>query len=95
MSESYGQMVSYPNAIKWVEEHAPDGPEKGCVLARMRYQCDMAVPVKPRFSKGKYGKKYDDWVCGNCGQWGMTVTYNYCPNCGFRIGWDEPRCLMR
>ena len=93
MSKDHGQMMGYSDAIRWVEEHAPDSPEKGHVLARMRYERDKTIPVKPRFSKGVYGKKYDQWICGNCGRWGIDVGFNYCPECGFEIGWNTTRCL--
>ena len=89
----YGQMMGYPDAVTWVEVHAPDEDGKSQVLARMRYERDKTRPVKPKFSKGKYGKQYDSWICGNCGTWGLQVSWDFCPNCGYRIGWDNPRCL--
>ncbi len=49
---------------------------------------------KPRFHKGVYGKKYDSYSCGECGH-GIVVQNDYCPNCGYRILWDSPRCLTR
>lgn len=48
--------------------------------------------AKPRFRKGKYGKKYDCHTCGNCGAT-VEVIYDYCFKCGFRLLWDSPRCL--
>ena len=87
MSKSYGQMMGYLNAIIWVEENAPDEPEKEQVLARMRYEADRTMPVQPRFHKGINGRKYDSWACGNCGRGNMDVGWKYCPNCGFRVVW--------
>lgn len=59
-------------------------------------QKDLALKqmegAKPKFHKGKYGKKYDNHTCGNCGH-GIQVHYDYCPKCGFRLLWDNPRCL--
>ena len=47
---------------------------------------------KPKFRKGVYGKQYDSHSCGDCGHV-IAVINNFCPNCGCRILWDEPRCL--
>lgn len=52
----------------------------------------MMVGAKPTFHKGHYGKKYDHHTCGNCGA-GLDVYMDYCYKCGFRIMWDDPRCL--
>lgn len=50
--------------------------------------------MKPKFHKGKYGIKYDHWTCGQCGQMlKHDVGENYCWNCGYRVLWDNPRCL--
>lgn len=47
---------------------------------------------RPRFRKGVYGKQYDSHTCSHCGAV-VAVHYNYCENCGFRLLWDNPRCL--
>lgn len=52
----------------------------------------MMAGAKPRFRKGHFGKKYDRHTCGNCGA-GLDVYMDYCYKCGFRILWDNPRCL--
>ncbi len=95
MSKNYGPMVSYQTAINWIENlKGVDDNLKERTLARMEYEADKAKPVVPKFHKGKYGKQYDSYTCGNCG---ITirdgVTSNYCNNCGFAIKWDNPRCL--
>jgi len=46
----------------------------------------------PKFHKGKHGKRYDYYTCGNCGCT-IDVNYDYCFNCGYRIIWDNPRCM--
>ena len=47
---------------------------------------------KPKFHKGKHIK--DWWTCGNCGATTRdSVVDNYCSNCGYRILWENPRCL--
>lgn len=59
-------------------------------------QKDLALKAmegaKPKYRKGKYGKQYDSHTCGNCG-YQISVTYDYCPKCGYRLLWDNPRCL--
>ena len=47
---------------------------------------------KPKYHKGVYGKKFDHHTCGACG-FGINVIYDYCPKCGTRILWDNPKCL--
>jgi predicted RNA-binding Zn-ribbon protein involved in translation (DUF1610 family) len=51
----------------------------------MRYEADKAIPVKPRYHKGQYGRKYDTWSCGNCGAGVPEAHWKYCPNCGQAI----------
>jgi len=92
VSKSYGGMVGFDEAVSWVRDHAPEDETKSMVMARLSYERDKAVPVKPKFNPGIYGHKYDSWSCGNCGH-GMDVNCNYCPNCGFAVGWDWPRCM--
>ena len=46
----------------------------------------------PKYHKGKYGAKYDYHSCGQCGA-SIEVINNYCPNCGYRVLWTNPRCL--
>lgn len=85
MSKDYEMMISFDEAIKWAERQ-PDSTVKECTLARMRYECDKSKPVPPKFHKGKYGHKYDNWSCGNCGAGVPEAHWKYCPNCGFAIG---------
>lgn len=46
----------------------------------------------PKYHKGKYGKQFDYHTCGYCG-FTVTVVYDYCPKCGTRILWTNPKCL--
>ena len=48
---------------------------------------------KPKFQRGKYGKRYDSYTCGHCGCTLKDIVDNFCFKCGFRILWDNPRCL--
>lgn len=89
MSKSYGMMVGFDDAIKWVERlHVPDEDVemKDRTLARLRYERDQNVPVKPKRHKGIHILDY--YTCGNCGA-GIQVQNKYCPNCGFTIDWRE------
>ena len=86
-------MISFNDAIVWAESQ-PDSDTKLYALNRLKYERDKAVPKKPKFHKGQYGKKYDYYTCANCGA-GVRITYNYCPNCGREIGWDSCRCLTK
>ncbi len=79
-------MVGCKDAIDWVTTLAPDGEKKERVLKRMKYEFAKDIPVKPKFHPGKYGHKYDNWTCGNCGFGLSEVVYHFCPNCGFAIG---------
>lgn len=47
---------------------------------------------KPKFHPGHYGKKFDYHTCGQCGAT-ISVIYDYCYRCGYRILWENPRCL--
>ena len=60
-------------------------PQKKLALEQMAGE-------KPKFHKGKYGKKFDYHTCGHCGAT-VDVIYDYCFKCGFRILWDNPRCM--
>lgn len=92
MSKSYGQCVGCEYALTWVENlTGVDEIIKERVLNRMRYEFDKDIPVKPKFRKGIYGKKYDNYSCGNCGYGGLQVHEVYCAHCGFRIDWRIDR----
>lgn len=47
---------------------------------------------KPKYVAGKYGKKFSYHKCGNCGVT-IEVIADYCFKCGYRILWENPRCL--
>ena len=85
MSKSYGMMCGYDEAIAWAERQ-PDSTVKNCAIARMKYERDKTIPVKPKFPKGIYGHKFDSWFCGNCGAGIAEAHWKYCPSCGFAIG---------
>ena len=50
--------------------------------------------IRPRFHKGIRSCVHSYWTCGNCGtSLKYAVCENFCHNCGYRILWDNPRCL--
>jgi hypothetical protein len=51
----------------------------------MEYECRKAEPIKPKYHKGIYGKKFDTYSCGNCGAGIAEAHWKYCPNCGRAI----------
>ena len=84
MPKSYGQMISFNQAITWAEGQ-PDSTVKEYALRRLRYERDRSVPVEPTYHKGIYGRKYDHYTCGHCGAGISEAHWKYCPNCGFAV----------
>ena len=84
--KEYGVMCSYNTAVTWIRNLKDvDENIKARVLSRMEYEMDKSTPVKPKFHKGKYGKRYDTYTCGHCGFGIDVITSTYCNNCGFAI----------
>lgn len=91
----YKVMMSESDALALFEVELADAASQCGVEAdryeraveRVRYRFDQCKPVKPKFRKGVYGKRYDSYSCGHCGAGGMEVHWKYCPNCGFMIDW--------
>lgn len=78
--------VFVPDALSTGGEVDAEEYEKA--LNRFRYCAKRIVPIKPRFIKGKYGKKYDYYSCGACG-FSLDVIYKFCPNCGREVDWRQ------
>ena len=57
---------------------------------RVRYEFSKLDGAKPRYNRGKYVKNW--YTCRNCGCI-VKIEHNYCPNCGYKLLWDEIRCL--
>ena len=92
MSKSYGLMCVIDQAVAYIQS-LPENPRNEQIIHRLEYHRAQAEGVKPKYNKGKYIK---DWYrCGNCAFSSLHVEYDYCPNCGFRIKWDSPRCLTK
>lgn len=86
MSKAYGRMVSFDDAVRWVESiEVPKESEetKAYVLHRLEYERDQNIPVKPRIRKGR---TFDEAMCGNCSRC-IEVIDRYCPGCGVAIDW--------
>lgn len=97
MSQSIGRMCSGKDALEFFESQTVETKESERQMDsinRFKYLLAKDVGKKPKFHPGKYGKKYDNWTCGNCGS-GLVngVVANYCGNCGYQILWDHPRTL--
>ena len=98
-----GTMMSEKDALELLEVEVADAVAQCGInadryeraLNRIRYRFAQTERIKPRFNKGKYGKKYDNYTCGNCGHTILEIGYDYCPNCGYGIAWDSPRCLTK
>lgn len=52
---------------------------------------ERIIEYRPRVRKGRW----TEYICGNCGFGGLSITYNYCPNCSRKIFWDSPACLTK
>lgn len=88
--ETNGPMVGCDTAITWVENLKNIDTEiRDRIVRRMRYEFQKDIPVKPKFTKGKYSSRYDSWKCGNCGTTISEAWHKYCPNCGYAIGKKE------
>ena len=92
---SYQTMCGIDDAIEYLQGCEPrkkddDMPQR--ISERLKYIRDKEVGVKPKYHKGRHIT--DWWTCGHCGSMTIdSVGDNYCRNCGFRILWDDPRCL--
>lgn len=66
--------------------------EGGLTEAQRVYAIRQMEGTKLKRHKGKYIDDY--FTCGNCGTT-ADVIYDYCFRCGFRLLWDNPRCLTK
>ena len=72
------------------EKRTADMPER--IVNLLKYNRARHEGLKPRYYKASRAM-YSYWVCSNCGRGHLDVGDNYCPNCGYYIKWDSPRCL--
>lgn len=85
--KQYGRMHGCEESLEFVRA-LPESEQRNWTIRRMEYEFDKERQIKPTFRKGVYGKKYDSYACGNCGEGSIERMFNYCPNCGFAIGWE-------
>lgn len=85
-----GRGTSSENALEIFRARMPEDKNEAdryeCALNRFIYLAERLQPIKPKFHKGQYGKKYDSYTCGACGHV-VAVTYRFCSNCGREINW--------
>lgn len=60
---------------------------------KAQHLLDRESGSKPKFNKGKHIS--DFYKCGNCGCRLHDIIDNWCWNCGYKILWDNPRCLTK
>ncbi len=90
MEDKYIPMVGCDTALTWVENLKDVDPHiQQRVLARMSYAFRRDIPVKPKFHKGKNGKRYDYYTCGQCGSSITLPIDEYCSKCGYAIDKKE------
>lgn len=87
MSKQFGPMMSGSDSLRllarivksiesemqYVESHE----QLERMTHRFEYLVNQADPITPIYHKGIYGRKYDRWTCGNCGN---EISYNVIQN---------------
>ena len=92
---SRGTMCSIDDAISYLRGIQPGTDETPArIINRLQYMRAKENGVKPKFHPGIFGHKFDSWSCGNCGSIiKKDVLENFCSHCGYKIKWENPRCL--
>ena len=88
----YGTCCSIADAIEYIRKQNDESDMHCRLLNLLRYLRDRQEGVKPKYYKASRSV-YSYWRCGHCGGRKVDVGDNYCPNCGYYIKWDNPRCL--
>lgn len=101
--ESYGSQfgacVSKKRCIEVlteeVQDHLPEEKWQDYEMSinRVLYEFAKMDGAKPKYHKGQHIKNW--YTCGNCGFRLREISINYCPNCGYAVVWDSPRCLTK
>lgn len=87
---SSGVMCGIDQAIQYLRENCSGFEWTDLVINRLEYHRKQAEGLVPRYHKGMSIKSY--YTCRNCGRT-ADIIFNFCPNCGYALNWDNPRCL--
>ena len=85
--------MTYIGRLDYAHAPIPTGEIRELSEPQERYALAAYKGAKPKFHKGKYGKKHDYYTCGKCGWTLKDIVDDFCWKCGTRILWDNPRCL--
>jgi len=88
--ESSGMMCGIDQAIQYLREECSGFQWTEQVINRLAYHRRQAIGLVPKYHKGMSIKSY--YTCRNCGRT-AEINDNFCPNCGYALNWDNPRCL--
>lgn len=83
-------MCGIDKAIETIDKHIDEDQMYPQVISRMKYIRDKDNGVRPNRYKHK---SFDYYKCGQCASSIHDISYNFCPNCGYRIKWDSIRCM--
>ena len=83
-------MCGIDQAIQYLLEDCVGLEWTELVINRLDYHRRQADGVKPKHHNGQSIKDY--YTCGNCGK-RVDIIDNFCGGCGFRIQWNNIRCL--
>lgn len=76
----FGMMTSIEDAEKQAKLIDDDQAKN-----RILYHLEMAKPHRARIEKAIYKSYKDKAYCSHCGFELYQPTWNYCPDCGYRI----------
>lgn len=91
--KTLGICCSIDEAIEYIKNQNGECDMHYRTINLLEYLRRKTDGVKPKYYKAsnRYYSYY--WRCGNCGGRKVDVGDNFCPNCGYKILWDNPRCL--
>lgn len=81
--KAYGRMVGCNEALDFVRA-LPESETRDRTIRRMEFEFDKETPVPMKFIPGKYGKKYDNYSCGQCGKGAVNEAW-------YRKNWKQKR----
>ena len=90
--KTYGACCSVAEAIEYMKKQNGESDMHYRTINLLEHMRKKQEGVKPKYYKASRSI-YSYWCCGNCGGRKVDVGDNFCPNCGYYIKWDSPRCL--